>query len=686
MTSLKQHYIPLRVLLVAGSAAQAAVLAGALERLRPAGELTVCAQLKRAVTEYQRAPFDVVLVTGSPRAARQVIDAVFATARTRGQFIYGGYLPPGRTNVAWCEEAGQLDAPVSWTPAIDGALALKLRSIQTFRQLWVGYSETTRMQLAMLEHIRDGVFLLDAADRVLHANREAERLFDAPPDGLIGRSAPELLANPDPRFRMMSAVPPMHVPGRSDWRLLMFRRGMTAAAEDNSPALLQDILTGLPTHMLMHDRLTKAVHLAARYSRNLGVMRLAVDEQVLAQVNETYGHTTGDWVLRELAERLSGVVRTVDTISRTEGGSFVAILQELSQPDDGWIVAQRMQAVCRLPYLLEDNVQIEIPVYLGMAYFPEHGKSAVELLGRSAIGLARAKLHPDGDRIGVFEVAVAASADRDLWERRLLAVLDNDELLLYFQPKISSATNQVVGVEALLRWRDGEAVRTPEKLIPIAEELGLIGRITEWVIREAARQAALWHRDGLDIPIAVNVPPSEFSDALQHLISAVLAEFNLPAHLLEVELTEAAMGAQQHADSYRVMTALSKMGTPLALDDFGTGYSSLDRLKTFPLQTLKIDKVFVLALQGAHLDADGAVVCAVDAGKDVAILRAIVALARNLGLNTVAEGVEDAAQAAVLKALGIDVWQGFYASRALPPATFIQWMAAWHSTQAVALY
>lgn len=679
MTSLKQHYVPLRVLLVAGSAAQTAVLSTALARLRPAGEITVCAQVKRAITEYQRASYDVVLVAGSARTGRQILDAVFAVARSRGHFIYGGYLSPGSANIAWCEEEGQVGAPASWTPEITGALALKLRSIQTFRQLWVGYTETTRLQLAMLEHIRDGVFLLDAADRVLHANREAERLFDAPPDGLIGRWAPELMGSTDPRYRMVAAVPPMRVPGRADWRLMLFRRGLTSAADDDSPALLQDILTGLPTHMLMHDRLTKAVHLAARYSRHLGVLRLELDDRVLAQVNETYGHTTGDWVLRELAARLSGVVRTVDTISRTDGGSFVAILQELSQPDDGWIVAQRMQAACRLPYMLEDNVQIEIPVYIGMAYFPEHGKSAVDLLNRAAIGLSRAKLQPDGDRIGVFVVEAAANADRELWERRLLTVLDNDELLLYFQPKISLATGQVVGVEALLRWRDGDAVRTPEKLIPIAEELGLIGRITEWVIREAGRQAAQWHAEGREIPIAVNVPPGEFSDDLQQLISAVLLEFNLPPRLLEVELTEAAMGAQQHADSYRVMAALAEMGTPLALDDFGTGYSSLDRLKTFPLQTLKIDKVFVLALQGAYLDAEGSVVCSVDAAKDVAILRAIVALARNLGLQTVAEGVEDAACATVLKALGVDIWQGFHASRALPADEFVKWLAAWRN-------
>lgn len=678
MTPLKEHYTPLRVLLVAGSAAQAAVLSTALARLRPAGLLTECGQARRGVLDYQRATYDVVLVAGSAQTARQVIDGVFAVARTRRQFVYGGHLAPGSANVAWCEEAGQVDAPAGWTPDIDGALALKLRSIQTFRQLWVGYSETTRMQLAMLEHIRDGVFLLDAEDRILHANREAERLFDASPDGLTGRWAPDLMSSPtQPERRMVAAVPPMRVPGRPDWRLLMFRQGITSTGDADSPALLQDVLTGLPTHMLMHDRLTKAVHLATRYSRNLSVMSLSLDTQLLAQVNETYGHTTGDLVLQEVAVRLSGVVRTVDTVSRTDGSSFVAILQELSQPGDGLIVAQRMQDACRRPFQLEDGVQIEIPVYIGMACFPEHGKSAVELLGRAAMGLSRARAHPEGSRIGVFVAESSASADREIWERRLLAVLDNDDLLLYFQPKVSLVTNQVVGAEALLRWRDGEVVRTPEKLIPIAEELGLLGRITDWVLREAARQAAQWHAAGLDIPIAANVPPSEFSDELQRLIGSILQEFDLPPHLLELELTEAAMGAQQHADSFRVMTALAAMGTPLALDDFGTGYSSLDRLKTFPLQTLKIDKVFVQALQGAYLDADGAVVSSVDATKDVAILRAIVALARNLDLKTVAEGVEVAAQAEVLKVIGVDVWQGFLASRAMPADEFVKWLARW---------
>lgn len=684
MPTLSQIYTPLRVLLVAASSAQSAAVASALSRLQPEGVLTTCPQLKRAGQEYRRHPYDVVLVVGPEAAAQAILEDVFVIARGRGAFLYGGHIEPTGTNIGWCMDAARLDGATAWTPEIEGVLAIKLRGIQAFKQLWLGFTETTNLQHAMLEHIRDGVLLIDADDTVVHANREAERLLGAGHGALTGKPAPELLGGEvDGRPKRVSALPPMPVPGRTDWRLVMFRNGIPlAVAQDDTPALFQDVLTGLPTHLLMQDRLNKAVHLATRYSRNLGVLRIAVDEGVLAQINETYGYTMGDLVLKELAGRLLGTIRTVDTVSRENNGQFVAILQELSRPEDALIVAQRMLKACETPVELEAGNTAVLPIHVGLVSFPEHGKTSVELLARAESALERAKLrHDPENRIAVYSADVSASADRVLVERKVLTALDEHALVMYYQPKVDVATSRLVGVEALLRWNDNGVIRGPDQILPVAEELNLLGRITHWALREAARQASNWRHDGFLMPIAVNVPPSEFSEDLLELVSSVLAEFDLPPSLLELEVTESAMGAS-NKDAPRIMQELAAIGVALSVDDFGTGYSSLDRLKTVPLAALKVDRSFIQAAQEAVV-ANGEIVCSPAAQKDIAILRAIVSLASNLQLKTVVEGIEGRAQLEVLRELGVDVWQGFYASRALPPEQLVAWAENWDASLAV---
>lgn len=678
--TLTNLYTPLRVLLVAGSPAQASTLSDALSQLQPAGVLTTCTRAKRAVQEYQRNPCDVVLVAGHARTRRTVLTGLFALAHRRGSFLYGGQFAPGG-HITWYADADAKEPATAWAVDTEGSLAGKLRSIQALRQLWLGYSETSRFQLAMLENIREGALLLDADDNVLHANRIAEHMLRAPHGSLVGQRAPDLFAPTSNHPQLRMSVPPVAVPGRPDWRFVMFRNGIAPSPPDEIPLLLQDVLTGLPTHLLMQDRLNKAVHLAARYSRNVGLLCIAVDEMALAELNDTHGPTAGDLVLRELANRLMASVRLVDTVARSKTGHFVAILQELSRPEDAPLVARRMLAACQAPVLLKDNLPVNVPVYMGIASFPEHGKTSTELFTRAEAALTHAQASQvtgAGAAVCTYRADFDLQADRALLEQQLLSVLDDHEMLMYYQPKLSVATNQVVGVEALVRWNCNGAVRGPDKLIALAEELNLIGRITQQAVRDSIRQAAAWRRGGHDIPVAVNVPPGEFSDSLLQLVSAVLREFDLPPRLLEIEITESALGLQ-NADAPRVMQALAAMGVRLSLDDFGTGYSSLDRLKSFPLDTLKIDRGFIRAIQGAQL-VNGELQCPVDVHKDVAILRAIVSLAKNLQLQIVAEGVEVAEQLEVLRALEVDCWQGYHASPALPAHEFAVWHAVWTQT------
>lgn len=675
--TLNTLYNPLRVLLVAGSAVQQAMLATALAKLTPAGELVVCQKLSRALTAYQHNPCDVVLLVGPLAICRDLLHDVFSLARNRNSFVYGGHIEPGGTNIGWCATADVVSPQTQWSPEIDGVLALKLRSIQAFRQLWLGYTETARLQLSMLEHIRDGVLLLDSEDKVVHANSVAERILGMGQEAMRGQVASVLLDSVEGTAPLVAPIPPMRIPGHAEWRMVMFRNGITSGLQDDTPALLQDVLTGLPTHVLMQDRLSKAVHLATRYSRNLAVMRIQVDPGTYAQLSETYGYSTGDMVLCEIARRLAATVRTVDTVARGDGCSFVAVLQELSQPEDAQLVAQRMVQTCQAPIEVEPGLTLEVPVYVGLANFPEHGKTAKELMSRAETALERVQVRAahTGEQIGLYSAQLAVRADRPLLERQLLSVLDENELLMFYQPQMDVASGRVVGAEALVRWDHKGQLRGPENIIPIAEEMDLIGRITHWALREAIRQAADWKLHGRELSVAVNIPPSEFTDDLLRYVSGALIEFNLPAHLLELEVTESGLNAQ-HTEALRVMRQLTQMGVKLAMDDFGTGYSSLDRLKSFPLHALKIDKNFISAIQSARL-VNGQVVCTQDATKDVAILRAVVTLAKTLEMQTVAEGIEASGQLDVVRHLGVTTWQGYYASPALPAENVLPWLHHW---------
>ena len=677
-SSLTNVYAPLRVMLVAGDTTQSAKLASALAHLRPEGILVTCSRFDQAIKEFQNSPCDVVLVASEDKPGITLINEFFSIARQRGVFVYAGQVTANGSRVTWHACTDCPESLVEITPDSNDMLALKLRSIQVFRQLWLGYTETARLQDAMLDNVRDGVIILDEDDRLVQVNRTASRMLGLGQYGLQGRTLSSVMEDSGKSTQLLSAVPPMHVPGRPDWRMVMLKPALVLAQHSEAPPLLQDVLTGLPTHILMQDRLNKAVHLSSRFSRTIGVLCLDVDGKRLAEINDTHGYAGGDYILHELANRLNGAVRLIDTIARSESSRFVAILQELSHSEDALLVAKRMAELCREPIRLSDGVSVELPVYIGVACFPEHGKTAADLLARAESALTMASVMGDtgtGTPICVYQADFSRHNDRALFEQQLLAVLDNHEMLMFYQPKLNVATNQLVGVEALIRWNCEGSVRGPGNLIAIAEELGLIGRITHQALRDSARQAAVWYTDGKEIPVAVNIPPGEFNDELFHLVKEVLAEFSLPPRLLELEVTESAMH-HRNLESTRVMQDLLELGVHLSLDDFGTGHSSLDRIRTLPLTALKIDRCFIHSVQDARVQ-NGEVCCSVESVKDLAILRSIVAIGHNLNLKVIAEGVEELNQLEVLRVLEVDTWQGFYASPAMAPADFDRWHARW---------
>ncbi|GBG14525.1 diguanylate cyclase [Novimethylophilus kurashikiensis] len=679
-----QSISPLRVLVVAANAPQLAAITAAVAKLHPHGVVVTCSYLHRAPVDYHQQPCDIVLVAGPDAECREVLDDLFAIARGLDIFLYAGHLEANAPRLDWSATQGRAGEAVKWSEESEGDLAVKLHSIQAFKQVWTGFTETTTLQHAMLEHLRDGAFLVDEHQRIAHANQEACRLLNAPIEALLGQEVELVVAERFHEQDLIRALPPLPVPGQGDWRMVLFRpSNANFELQADTPSLFQDVLTGLPTQILLHDRLNKSIQLCSRYSRNLGVLKISIGSANLKDIIELKGRNFVDVLARELSLRLMGALRLEDSVSRETGTEFVALLQEISDHDDAVMVAKRVQAACNAPIEFDDGTSMVLPVNIGIACFPAHGKSTTDLLARAQVALSRAEHNGlSGGSIETYAPETRLDADKLFIERKVLLALTNNELVMYYQPKVDVKTSEVTGVEALLRWNDGGVIRGPNVILQVASDLNVVTRITKWALRESAKQGALWRAAGHELPIAVNVPPADFSDELLTLVGNVLAEFNLPPHLLELEVTELAMGASNH-EAQRVMKALADIGVRLHVDDFGTGYSSMERLKSFPVATLKIDRSFIQSTQDAKVE-NGKLLVSAGGRPDIAILQAVLAMADSMQLKTVVEGVESRTQLDVLEHLGVDIWQGFLATRALPPDALIAWRNAWHTKHRIA--
>ncbi len=413
-----------------------------------------------------------------------------------------------------------------------------------------------------------------------------------------------------------------------------------------------DALTGLPNRALLLDRLGQTLVQAARYDNHVAVMFLDLDR--FKSINDTLGHHIGDELLKHVAERLRAVIRAADTVSRLGGDEFVVVLQEISSSDDAVIVAEKILNALAPAVHIEGH-QLRATPSIGISVFPEDGADAYTLMRNADTAMYHAKAE-GRNTFQFFTARMNTDAERFFkLEHRLRSAIDNGQLRLHYQPLIDLHRHAVCGLEALLRWQDPEhGMISPGEFIPIAEETGLILPIGEWVIGEALRQNRRWQQEGRpQVPVSVNLSPRQFRQVdLVESVRRILAETGQPATLLELEITETTL-MHDMDETLAKLKALADMGVRLAIDDFGTGYSSLAYLKRFPVHKLKIDQSFVRDL--TH-DRD-----------DAAIVAAIVGLARSMGLDILAEGVETDAQLAALTGLGCSKFQGFYFSRPLPP-------------------
>jgi diguanylate cyclase (GGDEF)-like protein/PAS domain S-box-containing protein len=411
-----------------------------------------------------------------------------------------------------------------------------------------------------------------------------------------------------------------------------------------------DILTGLPNRQLFHDRLQHAVTRASRDQSALAV--LFVDLDRFKYINDSLGHYAGDQVLRITAERLSSCVREADTVARLGGDEFTILIENVGQISEVERLVERLLQTLAEPITLAER-DLFIGASIGIALFPRDGTAAETLLKNADTAMYRAKAGGRGRACFFDEAMSQATLRRIALTTALRYSIEREELVLYLQPQAGLAKQRIQGFEALLRWQSAEhGWVMPNDFIPLAEESGQIIAIGEWVLDNACREAMRWSSRADGPNIAVNVSAIQLLEkGFVDQVATILQQTGLPPGRLELEITESAV-MDQIDQAVIALERLKRLGVCIAVDDFGTGYSSLSYLKRLPVDRLKIDRSFVKDLP--------------DDTNDAALVRAIVAMAHSLGLETVAEGIETEAQRAFLAALGCDHYQGYYLSRPLP--------------------
>ncbi len=418
---------------------------------------------------------------------------------------------------------------------------------------------------------------------------------------------------------------------------------------------LYDVLTGLPNRSLIQDRLQQCVHDAQRVHRPFAVLMIDLDR--FKEVNDTLGHECGDALLVEVGRRFGAVLRERDTLGRLGGDEFAVILPDTKVDACITVCARLIKSLDRAFEL--EGLNFSVSASIGIALCPEHGGDPSSLLRAADLAMYAAKSGKQNYCVYTERLASRDPESLGLMGELREAIAD-DRLELHFQPKIDVQTQRVIGAEALVRWQTTTRFVPPDEFIPIAEQTGLIRPLTEWVIEAGFRQWAAWRDMGLELNLAINLSMYNLQDeALPARIDALATQWDVAAKGITFEITESAI-MQNAEQTMRILGHLHDMGFRLSVDDFGTGYSSLSLLKRLPVSELKVDRTFIRDM-------------ATDS-EDAAIVRAIIDLARNLGLQVVAEGVEDEHSLRALAILSCEYAQGYFISRPVPGDAFLRFV------------
>jgi diguanylate cyclase (GGDEF)-like protein/PAS domain S-box-containing protein len=543
---------------------------------------------------------------------------------------------------------------------------------------------------AVMDSVADAILTFDEGGRIDSCNLAAERLFGyatAEVVGeLIGRLVPEAALHASVTdwfatvrsgqsaasvghecagFRRDGTRVPLEL--ATSETLVDGQRRLIVVARDTTERkqaeqvlrhqALHDELTGLPNRTLLQDQLRQAILAAGRESRP--VTLLLVDLDRFKEINNTFGHHSGDLLLRQIGPRLRGVLHASDTVARLGGDEF-GILLPGTNAADAVAVAQQLLRKLEAPFEL-DGQSFEIGASIGIAGYPAHGSDAAALLRQADVAMYVAKQGESGVVVYTTEQD-HYSAERLALGGELRRALEGHELLLHYQPKLDLRDGTLAGVEALVRWQHPtRGLLLPAEFIPLAEETGLIVPLGRAVLHEACRQASEWHAGdpSARLLMSVNLAARQVREpGIVHDVKEALADTGWAAEFLQLELTESAL-METHPDSITALRALADMGVRIAIDDFGTGYSNLAYLRHLPLHTLKLAGSFLSS--GQHNRSD------VDVDIDVDIVGALVHLAHILGLSVTVEAVETPSQAHHLRELGCDTAQGWHFAPALPP-------------------
>jgi diguanylate cyclase (GGDEF)-like protein/PAS domain S-box-containing protein len=431
-----------------------------------------------------------------------------------------------------------------------------------------------------------------------------------------------------------------------------------------------DEITGLPNRVLALDRLRTAVVSAARHQLRGGVLFLDLDH--FKKINDTWGHATGDQLLRMAADRIRGSVREEDTVARLGGDEFTVILPDIGSASHVEPVIHKILRAFSRPFVLERH-EAFVTASIGVSVFPDDSDDPTTLMQNADAAMYLAK-EQGRNTFQYFTPELNERAtERMRVEGNLMHALDRGELILHFQPIIDVRSHQLVGAEALLRWRNADlGLLPPDRFVPLAEDTGLIIPIGRWILDAACRQLKRWHGSGhSQMTISVNISARQLrGKGLVDAVSQALQGHAVPPHCLELEITEGSLMSDLDKNS-ATLRALDQLGVRFALDDFGTGYSCLSYLKHLPVDTVKIDKSFIFNV--SH-----------DPG-DAAVVEAIIAMAHGLGIRVIGEGIETSEQLEFVRFYGCDLAQGFFFSDPLSAEAFGAWSKHWQQLRTPAL-
>ncbi len=555
------------------------------------------------------------------------------------------------------------------------------------------------MMNGAVDHSSDGILLLDEIGVILDANPAARQMLgaDAQDDGaqtLVGRhigslipDATALMARPNSgaapvpgirrremvAHRMDESAFPVEITMRElvndggSWQIAYVRDITDRKAHHDAleHKALHDALTGLPNRTLLYDRMHDCSCRARRTGDRFAL--LVVDLNRFKEINDTLGHHIGDLVLQQIARRLTKLLRSSDMIARLGGDEFAILLSPVLDRFAVTNLSERLKTALDAPLLCK-GLTLDVNASVGAAIFPDDGTDMTELIQKADVamyvaknaGLPMAFYDEDQDHHSVRHLTLVSLTGE------LGHAIEREELELHYQPKISIPTNQVIGVEALVRWRHPVYGFVPaDEFVAVAEHTGLIHNLTEWALRSSIEQCARWRAAGIDLTVSANLSAKTLQDNdLPQLIENLLDGYGVEPERLIMEFTEDAIMADTERCKANIVR-LAQYGLKISIDDFGTGYSSLACLKALPVHELKIDTSFVRDM--------------LDDEDHQTIVRSTIDLAHNLGLTASAEGVESVETLALLAAMGCDAAQGYFIGRPLPVPDFEDWLRAWQA-------